>query len=53
MLELALWKMKIDETTPDDDDARKSCRVLNSGSDVVISNVLPYLIEGDGRRQGK
>ena len=35
-LELALWKSKIEES-------RKQCRI-NCGVDVIIPNVLPYLI---------
>jgi hypothetical protein len=54
MLELALWKSKIDEwkivqnkEEQIDEEGwcnrhRHSCRI-NSGADVVISNVLPFL----------
>jgi hypothetical protein len=37
LLELALWKVKLI-----DGDDRQSCRI-NSGAEVVISNVLPFL----------
>ena len=48
MLELALWKMKIDASTIDNGDAmgdnnRLGCRT-NCGADFVIENVLPYLL---------
>jgi hypothetical protein len=40
LLELALWKVKLI-----DGDDRESCRI-NSGAEVVISNVLPFLDKG-------
>ena len=59
-LELALWKAKIDELTPvnpsssgkrnkkkpkvDESGFRKRCRV-GCGADIIIENVLPYLVE--------
>ena len=44
LLELALWKSKIDEQMVDDTiDWRGQCRV-NCGGDVIIPNVLPYII---------
>ena len=46
LLELALWKTKVDESMLDLDNAadlRVQCRI-NCGADVIIPNVLPYLI---------
>jgi hypothetical protein len=48
LLELALWKKKIDASTIDNGDAmgdnnRLECRT-NCGADFVIENVLPYLL---------
>ena len=49
VLELALWKAKIDEgrnkraRVEGDDSYKDRCRV-NSGADIVIRNVLPYLL---------
>ena len=43
LLELALWKRKIDESANiGDADTRGQCRV-NCGADVIIPNVLPFL----------
>ena len=47
LLELALWKSKIDENhnmgQNDVADVRGQCR-FNCGADIIIPNVLPYLI---------
>ena len=44
LLELALWKSKIDEQMVDDtNDWRGQC-LINCGGDVIVPNVLPYLI---------
>ena len=55
MLELALWKMKLDELGKgentmsnkkrkiDGSDFRSRCRI-SCGADIVIQHVLPYLI---------
>ena len=47
LLELALWKTKIDQTGQTGEqitaDTKSQCRV-NCGADVIIPNVLPYLI---------
>jgi hypothetical protein len=44
ILELALWKMRMN--VPQDDATHKSriCRRITCGADVVIRHVLPYLI---------
>jgi hypothetical protein len=53
LLELALWKSKIDESMPMDNMGqndrlaaalREQCRI-NCGADIVIPNVLPYFID--------
>ena len=47
LLELALWKSKIDESLENDNvDTREGCRV-NCGAVIIIPNVLPYLILPD------
>ena len=51
LLELAIWKAKIDDTNgqlEDDitDDLRTECRI-NCGANVIIPNVLSYLIGND------
>ena len=46
LLELALWKTKIDELDDDNADARRQCRI-NCGANVIIPNVLPYLISNE------
>ena len=58
LLELALWKSKIDESMQNNDlgqneqmdditaDLRRQCRI-NCGSDVIIPNVLPFLIANE------
>ena len=49
VLELALWKAKIDEgrnkrqRVEGDDSYKEQCRV-NCGGDIIIRNVLPYLL---------
>jgi len=49
VLELALWKAKIDESrskrakVDEDVSYKEQCRV-NSGADIIIRNVLPYVI---------
>ena len=49
VLELGLWKLKIDASMHghlEDDaaaDLRGQCRI-NCGADIIIPNVLPYLI---------
>ena len=50
MLELALWKAKIDKgrnkrarVSGDDVTYKEQCRI-NSGADIIIRNVLPYLL---------
>ena len=47
LLELALWKSKIDQTLQTGEqlaaDMKEECRI-NSGADVIIPNVLPFLI---------
>ena len=62
MLELALWKTKLEESTGqnqgetrhskkrkiDDLDFRKQCRV-NCGADIVIEHVLTYLLPSTRR----
>ena len=45
LLELALWKSKIDELQVGNADVRRQCRI-NCGADMIIPNVLPYLIGG-------
>ena len=52
LLELVLWKSKIDELDADTAELRGQCRI-NCGAAAVIPNVLPYLIsygeeEGNG-----
>eukprot|EP00980_Cylindrotheca_fusiformis_P012761 scaffold3118_cov64-Cylindrotheca_fusiformis.AAC.19 len=42
LLELHLWKAKIDEVRSKESDDRQSCR-FRSGASIVIPNVLPFL----------
>jgi len=48
VLELALWKTKIDDSrnkrtrTEENDSYKEQCRI-NCGADIIIRNVLPYL----------
>jgi len=55
VLELALWKAKIDEgrnkraRVGEDVSYKEQCRV-NSGADIIIRNVLPYLLPKLARR---
>eukprot|EP00980_Cylindrotheca_fusiformis_P012135 scaffold2933_cov85-Cylindrotheca_fusiformis.AAC.3 len=43
LMELGLWKLKIDDVSSKEQSVnRQSCRI-NSGASIVISNVLPFL----------
>ena len=51
LLELSLWKAKIDQSMPND---RREGRItyrnqchINSGAEIVVPNVLPYLFPVD------
>eukprot|EP00980_Cylindrotheca_fusiformis_P004779 scaffold1025_cov102-Cylindrotheca_fusiformis.AAC.6 len=48
LVELCLWKMKIDEvgSRKDQRASRESCRI-NSGASIVIPHVLPFLVNLD------
>lgn len=48
MLELALWKYKIDKEEEISPDAKARCRI-NCGAEVVIPNVVPYLFSKERR----
>ena len=43
LLELALWKSKVDELDDVIPGMKEQCRVT-CGADIIIPNVLPYLI---------
>ena len=55
LLELALWKSKVDESVENGTvGVREQCRI-NCGADIIIPNVLPFLIfiEGGSTDSGK
>ena len=54
LLELALWKSKIDESMAMQNDTAHTkwqCRI-NCGADVIIPNVLPFLIADEKKDNG-
>ena len=46
VLELAAWKIKVDNEGAPTSLSRRVCR-YNCGADVVIGHVLPFLVRGD------
>ena len=43
LLEIALWKVKLDEIEEGDDTCTKNELRVTSGASIVIKNVLPFL----------
>ena len=50
-LELALWKAKIEETGKSSGEGKKKACRVKCGVDVVLPEVVPYVVDDDVRRR--